>query len=743
MNGVARVVRIVDDSLEGRCAPLFPCAWFDRSWFGTAGRARLRRGCYVRLKVCEGGTGGERTHVVRATEYRESDRVLGGGWLAWRGGETCAISELAAKCLGVRGVESVDVEVVGVVSSDGGGEIEEMECVWEGRSGGGDGACFSERSLDCLSGLLTGRVVVQRGTWLAVSWLNRIQHVYVDRLKLAGDEVDAGVLVVRRSTRVKWRVRVGEAEPRVSADWLEAWRRRVKEGVVGLDGVIDEVTQGMCDLMSESLKGEREGDWLVRGYVFHGGVGTGKSELAVRLARSSGLNWRVVNLSSLKYWKSGQGVKDIFAEAVEGAPFLLIFEDFRVGGSDCDLSERWLLSVMMRELDALRALARPVMVIVICSSLGDVGSSLFSPGRLEREYEFSALSAEGRESLLALRTECWRFESEEERKRICRFVASRTSGFVGADLDGLCARVFLKVLAESSDGEGFARLVCASDFEGALCLPGVLGHSEGREEVRFDELGGLDDVIEELRCSTVLSESVKSSRGILLYGPSGTGKSRLVMALATELKFNFVFVRAASLISSYVGVGEQAASRLFADARASAPCIIYVDQLEQLAAVRSEAHAEQLTSLLLTEMDGFLTHSDRQLLFIGSTTRPDLLDPAILRPGRLDLVLFVPPPKACQRLSIVRVLLRRFPSVQLTADQCSVLAERTKCYTGADLQSLFTEAILASLREDIDARRVEWRHVWYALSATRPSVDLSSIVHPLNRPPGASLEDYD
>ncbi|MEM0087950.1 MAG: AAA family ATPase, partial [Thermofilum sp.] len=250
--------------------------------------------------------------------------------------------------------------------------------------------------------------------------------------------------------------------------------------------------------------------------------------------------------------------------------------------------------------------------------------------------------------------------------------------------------------------------------------------------VRWDDIGGLEDVKQQLREAVewplkhpefFREMGIDPPKGILLYGPPGTGKTLLAKAVATESEANFVSIKGPEVYSKWVGESERAIRELFRKARQVAPSVVFIDEIDALAPVRGLVTAdsgvtERVVSQLLTEMDGL--ERLEGVVVIGATNRPDILDPALLRPGRFDRLIYVPPPDEKARFEILKVHTRRMPLAEDV--NLAELAKRTEGYTGADIELLVREAGLLALRESINVDRVYARHFEEALKRVKPSL---------------------
>jgi len=250
--------------------------------------------------------------------------------------------------------------------------------------------------------------------------------------------------------------------------------------------------------------------------------------------------------------------------------------------------------------------------------------------------------------------------------------------------------------------------------------------------VRWSDIGGLENVKREimeavewpLKYPHVFEKlGIRPPRGILLYGPPGTGKTLLAKAVATESEANFIAVKGPEVLSKWVGESEKAIRLIFSRARQAAPCIIFFDEIDSIAPVRGvgisdSGVTERIVNQLLTEMDGIQATKD--VVVIGATNRPDILDPALLRPGRFDRIIYVPPPDEEARYEILKIHTRKMP----LADDVDLreLARRMENYTGADIEAVVIEAGLAAARENINVEKVTMRHFYMAMEKVKPSL---------------------
>ncbi|HEX8906166.1 MAG TPA: AAA family ATPase, partial [Longimicrobiaceae bacterium] len=316
-------------------------------------------------------------------------------------------------------------------------------------------------------------------------------------------------------------------------------------------------------------------------------------------------------------------------------------------------------------------------------------------------------------------------------------VAGRTPGFVAADLGALAREAGVRAALRQKDAD--APTVTMADFEAALDVVRPTSMADAALElaaVTLDDVGDLADVKEVLTESvlwpltypdTFARLGVSPPRGVLLYGPPGCGKTYLVKAIAGTGRANVLSVKGAELLSKWVGESERAVRELFRRAREAAPTLVFLDEVDSLAPVRGQASdggtTDRVVASLLTELDG--VESLRNVVVIGATNRPDLIDPALLRPGRLERLVYVPPPDAPARAAILRAASRQVPlddDVDLDA-----LAAELDGFSAADCAALIRESALAAMRQSMEASTVTAENVATARRRVRPSLDPAQV----------------
>ncbi len=500
-----------------------------------------------------------------------------------------------------------------------------------------------------------------------------------------------------------------------------------------------------------------------KGVLLHGPPGTGKTLLAKAVATESDANFILLNgpeIMSKFYGESEKKIRDIFEEAEKAAPTIIFIDEIdaiapkreEVQGE----VERRVVSQLLTMMDGLKSRGK-VIVIGATNRVNALDPALRRPGRFDRELEISVPGKEGRLAVLKIHTRGMPLVKDVNLEEI----AGLTHGFVGADVEALTKEAAMNVLRkllpqmnldaeEQIPPEILEQLIVRqSDFMDALK---VVRPSAMREvlvetpNVEWKSIGGLDKIKEELKEAvewpmkypeSFVRMGIRPSRGILLYGPPGTGKTLLAKAVAKESEANFIQVKGPSLLSMWVGKSEEAVRKVFERARQVAPCIVFFDEIDSLAGKRGQETGTKVTervlNQILAEMDGLEDLND--VLVIGATNRPDMLDPALLRPGRFDRILLVNAPEEKGRMQVLEIKTKNTPlgdgkKIFNGKEREKLLAEVVKKlfgYTGADIDSVVREAAMFALRESSDAAQVQKKHFDKALEKIKPSITESTI----------------
>ncbi len=496
-----------------------------------------------------------------------------------------------------------------------------------------------------------------------------------------------------------------------------------------------------------------------KGILLYGPPGTGKTLLAKAVANESEANFISISgpeIMSKYYGESEKRLREIFEEAEKNAPSIIFIDEIdAIAPKREEVTgevERRVVAQLLALMDGLKGRGE-VIVIGATNRPNALDPALRRPGRFDREIEIGVPDREGRKEILQIHTRGMPLADDVDLNKL----ADITHGFVGADLAALAKEAAMRALRrimkevnlfESKEipAEILDRLqVTMQGFLDALkdITPSAL-----REviiqvpNVRWSDVGGLKDVKEGLRMAVewplkypelFKASGAKQPKGILLYGPPGTGKTLLAKAVANESEANFISVKGPEILSKWVGESEKAIREIFRKARQSAPAIVFFDEIDSIAPIRGATGdsrvTERIISQLLTEMDGL--EELRKVVVIAATNRPDLLDSALLRPGRFDRLIYVPPPDFKARIEILKIHSKGKPLAEdLNLEE---LAKLTEGYTGADLENLVNTAALISLKEHVskykdpkeavahkDELKIRRKHFEEALKKVRP-----------------------
>lgn len=504
---------------------------------------------------------------------------------------------------------------------------------------------------------------------------------------------------------------------------------------------------------------ERLGIEPPKGVLLHGPPGTGKTLLAKAVATETEANFILLNgpeIMSKFYGESEKKIRDIFEEAEKTAPAIIFIDELdAIAPKREDVSgevERRVVSQILTMMDGLKSRGK-VIVIGATNRINAIDPALRRPGRFDREIEISVPGKEGRLAILKIHTRGMPLVKDVKLEDL----ASITHGFVGADLEALTKEAAINVLRkllpdmklegdEPVSPKFLEKLVIKQqDFLDALKIVRPSAMREVLVEtpnVSWNDVGGLDNVkqelIEAVEWPLKYKDSydrmgIRPSKGILLYGPPGTGKTLLAKAVAKESEANFIQIKGPSLLSMWVGKSEEGVRKIFEKARQVAPCVVFFDEIDAMAGKRGvdmgTKVTERVLNQLLAEMDGIVDMKD--ILIIAATNRPDMLDPAILRPGRFDKILLVNAPLEEGRLKVLEIHTKNMPlgDAKKLYDEkerkefLKDISKKTDGYTGADIEALSREAALIALRESMSAKTVKKSNFEDALKKVKPSVN--------------------
>jgi len=469
---------------------------------------------------------------------------------------------------------------------------------------------------------------------------------------------------------------------------------------------------------------EKLGVEAPKGVLLYGPPGTGKTLLAKAVANESNAHFISISgpeIMSKFYGESEARLREIFKEAREKSPTIVFIDEIdSIAPKREEVTgevERRVVSQLLSLMDGLEARGK-VIVIAATNRPNAIDPALRRPGRFDREIEIKVPDKRGRFEILQIHTRHMPLTQEVDLEKL----SAVTHGFVGADLEYLCKEGAMKTLRrmlpelkledDKLQPEFLNRLqVTMDDFENALkdVMPSAMREVYlETPDIRWSDIGGLESVKKELQEAvewplkypdlyTAIGYSMP--KGILLYGPSGTGKTLLAKSVATESEANFISVRGPELLSKWVGESERGVREVFRRARQASPCVIFFDEIDALAPVRGlggdSMVTERVVSQLLTELDGIQTLNG--VVVLAATNRMDMVDPALLRAGRFDKLLYIPPPDKNARRAVLEIQTKHKPiSKELDLDR---VAEMMDGFTGADITSVVNTAVSLVLQE--------------------------------------------
>ena len=478
------------------------------------------------------------------------------------------------------------------------------------------------------------------------------------------------------------------------------------------------------------------------GILLYGPPGCGKTLIAKVLASESEANFYSINgpeIMNKYYGETEARLRDIFKEAKDNAPGVIFIDEIDAIAPKREEAygdvEKRVVAQLLALMDGLTDRGN-VIVLGATNRPESVDPALRRPGRFDREIEISVPNVDGRLEILQIHTRGMPLAGDVELKTL----AAELHGYTGADIKSLCREAAMKALRNylpeiESETEKISSEVLQTmritlqDFYDAMheIVPTAMREFYVESpKVWWKDVGGIDDAKRTLNDNliTAIKEpakfqkmGIKPPKGALLYGPPGCGKTLLARALATESGANMIFVRGPEILSKWVGESEKAIREIFRKAKASSPCIIIFDELDSLARAKSIEDGgvgERLLSQLLTEMeDGGAS----RVVVVGISNRPDLIDPSLIRPGRLDLLLFIQPPDEKGRFEIIKILTKQMP---LSDVDLKEIALATKGYSGADIVAVCREAAVQAMRNDTP--KVNSTDFAAALKIVKPSI---------------------
>ena len=522
------------------------------------------------------------------------------------------------------------------------------------------------------------------------------------------------------------------------------------EDIGGLKEEVEKVREMIEIPLKRPELFDRLGIQPPKGVLLYGPPGTGKTLLAKAVASESQASFHLINgpeIMSKFVGDAEKKIRTIFDEAENNSPAIIFIDEIDAIAPKREESygevERRVVAQLLTLMDGMKGRGK-VIVIAATNRQDALDPALRRGGRFDREIEIGVPNYDGRLQVLKIHTRNMPLTNDVKLEELARV----THGFVGADLEALCKEAAMNVIRRLAlkhslkddsplDEEIMKKLIVnQKDFEDAFRNVSPSAMREILIEtpnVPWNRIGGLNEIKQQLKEAVewpiknpemFKRMGIRAPKGVLLYGPPGTGKTLLAKAVATESEANFISVKGPELLNKYVGESEKAVREIFRKAKQVAPSVVFFDEIDSIAAVRGGGGdggtkaREGVVNQILTELDGVEDLSE--VVVIAATNRPELVDPALLRPGRFDRHLLVRPPT---KSAIQEILKIHTKDVPLSKDiTLKYLTEKLVGYSGADIEAIVREAAMLALREKSDAENVKKKHFTEALSKIRPSL---------------------
>ena len=595
-----------------------------------------------------------------------------------------------------------------------------------------------------LSQVLEGRVVV-RGDIIELNVMGRKIDLVVTKITPGGD-----IAIIQHNTEIVLSEKPVKAE-------MQKLPRITYEDIGGLGDEIKQVREMIELPLKHPELFDKMGIEPPKGVLMHGPPGTGKTLIAKAVANESNANFFTLSgpeIISKYYGQSEENLRKIFDEAIENAPSIIFIDEIDSIAPKREEThgdvERRVVAQLLANMDGLEERGK-VIVIGATNRVNALDPALRRPGRFDREIEIGIPDKKGRREILEIHTRGMPLADDVNLDKL----AEMTHGYSGADLEALCKEAAMRTLRKVLPDIDLDTDTIPTEILNKLEATGKdfyeafkgLTPSAMREvviespNVHWSDIGGLHDAKQELQEAVewpmkynevFLHMDANPPKGILLYGPPGTGKTLLAKAVASESEANFISIKGPEFLSKWVGESEKAVRETFRKARQAAPCIIFFDEIDAIAPSRGglsgDSHVtERMISQLLTELDGLEDLKD--VTVIAATNRPDIIDTALLRPGRFDKLIYIKTPDEEARKEIFKIHLSKKP---LTKDiDIDELARKTEGYTGADIAAVCNQAVMASIRdyikehgkvdkEELKKLKVEKHHIERVLEKVKP-----------------------
>ena len=595
-----------------------------------------------------------------------------------------------------------------------------------------------------LSQALEGRVVV-RGDIIELNVMGRKIDLVVTKITPAGD-----IAIIQRDTEIALSDKPVKAE-------MQKLPRVTYEDIGGLGDEIKQVREMIELPLKHPELFDKMGIEPPKGVLMHGPPGTGKTLIAKAVANESNANFFVLSgpeIISKYYGQSEENLRKIFDEAIESAPSIIFIDEIDSIAPKREEThgdvERRVVAQLLANMDGLEERGK-VIVIGATNRVNALDPALRRPGRFDREIEIGIPDRKGRREILEVHIRGMPLAEDVDLDKL----AEMTHGYSGADLGALCKEAAMRTLrkvlpdidldTDTIPAEILNKLEAnGKDFYEAFkgITPSAMREVVIESpNINWSDIGGLHDAKQELQEAVewpmkynevFLHMDANPPKGILLYGPPGTGKTLLAKAVASESEANFISVKGPEFISKWVGESEKAVRETFRKARQAAPCIVFFDELDAIAPSRGgimgDSHVtERVISQLLTELDGLEELKD--VTVIAATNRPDIIDSALLRPGRFDRLIYIKTPDIETRKEIFKIHLKKKPLGK--GVDFEDLAKKTEGYTGADIAAVCNQAVMERVREyvkkfgkvdkeEIKKLKIDKNHLKVALEKVKP-----------------------
>eukprot|EP00731_Ephydatia_muelleri_P018210 Em0011g250a len=467
-----------------------------------------------------------------------------------------------------------------------------------------------------------------------------------------------------------------------------------------------------------------------RGILLYGPPGTGKTLIARAVANETGAFFFLINgpeIMSKMAGESESNLRKAFEEAEKNAPAIIFIDELDSIAPKRDKThgevERRIVSQLLTLMDGLKQRSH-VIIMAATNRPNSIDPALRRFGRFDREVDIGIPDATGRLEVLRIHTKNMKLADDVDLEQ----VANETHGYVGSDVASLCSEAAMQQIREKMDLIDLEDDTIDAEVLNSLAVSMdnfrfAMGHSNPsalREtvveipNVTWEDVGGLEEVKRELQelvqypvehPEKFLQFGMTPSKGVLFYGPPGCGKTLLAKAIANECQANFISIKGPELLTMWFGESEANVRDVFDKARAAAPCVLFFDELDSIAKSRGGnvgdggGAADRVINQVLTEMDGM--SNKKNVFIIGATNRPDIIDPAILRPGRLDQLIYIPLPDELSRIAILKACVRKSPIAKDV--DLNHIARITKGFSGADLTEICQRACKLAIRECIEA----------------------------------------